>query len=357
MRLPPRSILSVGDRLLSLPTFRTHMVLGDANLYLGGGTQVELGAAQSSGVASVKLTAGHLIVNAGLDGTTLTLEAGGQVRELQLGASASIAIEVRRDFVPGRRDPLAEPSIQWYLTSGSCAVRGGDRPLDLEAPQTWDTVAGIDGLPSPVDQLPTWIDQEQITTLELRAQAELDAALVSGEPVSIRLLELCDPKAGGRRTENRALAAQSAAEIGLFEPLVKSLSDVQQKAAWKAHVDTIRRSLATAPEAADQLQETLTKLRGAQAADDLMELLLGYGPEAVGATREEVLQGVLPRLVGWLMSDQLDYRVLALHNLNELTGTSSLGGYQPQQTDQQRQRAVRYYEDRLQKGTLGLRGE
>ena len=357
VRVPPRSTLVAGDRLMGLPTFRTHVVLADANVYLSGAARVELSPNAAADAPSIRLVSGRLVINAGLVGNVATIEAGQEPRVLELAGSSSLAIEVRRPFTPGRSEPLADPVVTWHLTSGSCKFRGGSREFEKSAPVVWETSASGDELPRPIEQLPAWIDREGASPVERRAQEDLNAALESGVAVSTRLLELSDPAGRGRRAENRALAAQCAAQVGLFEPLVKSLADVQQKAAWRTQVETIRAELASQPEAVGQLRETLVALRGEEAAADLEEMLLGYGPEQVGRTREEVREGALQRLIERLNSDQLDYRVLALHNLNELTGTSSLGGYQPQQSEGQRERALRYYRERLEKGTLAPRAE
>ena len=42
VRMPPRSPISTGDELLTLPKFRTHVVLADINAHLSGGTRVHL---------------------------------------------------------------------------------------------------------------------------------------------------------------------------------------------------------------------------------------------------------------------------------------------------------------------------
>jgi hypothetical protein len=58
------------------------------------------------------------------------------------------------------------------------------------------------------------------------------------------------------------------------------------------------------------------------------------------------------RLVRWLENEDLTYRVLASHNINEITGTYYLGGYRPQHTAAQRQREIKYYADRFDRGEL-----
>ncbi len=92
--------------------------------------------------------------------------------------------------------------------------------------------------------------------------------------------------------------------------------------------------------------------RGEDEADELMEMLLGFNSQSVGATQAEVKNGALVRLLRWLRDDDLTYRVLAAHNVNEITGTTGLGGYRPEHTADQRRREMKYYWDRWEKGEL-----
>ena len=69
VRLPPRSAVAMGDRLLALPTFRTHVVLADVNAYLSGGSQLVLPTAED--VAgdtdlNLSLTYGEVLLERGL---------------------------------------------------------------------------------------------------------------------------------------------------------------------------------------------------------------------------------------------------------------------------------------------------
>jgi hypothetical protein len=188
--------------------------------------------------------------------------------------------------------------------------------------------------------------------LERRARQRIAEALVPDEPVSVRLLELSDPADRGRRTEDRALAARSGAYVGLYDPLVTALGDVNQRASWRAQIDALRQAIARDPSAIEGIHAAFALERGPEAADDLMEMLLGFDAAAVGRTREEVQQGAIVRLLRWMKDDDLLYRVLAAHNVNEILGTRDVGGYKPEQTAAQRERMLNRIWERFERGEL-----
>lgn len=358
IRLPPRTAISAGDRLLVLPKFRTHIALADSNLYLSGGTQLVLSESEQPGggaLLTLNIVYGRLLVNAGLNGCRQLWQVGDEQREVQLGGSVSLAVEVRRVFVPGGNleEETAPIEASWYLTSGSIewpSPAGGTQTIS--APATWKTIEGVDELPQPIEELPDWIDREEITDMERRARSKLAEELEPGKAVGITLLELNDPRDRGRQREVRTLAAEASLYVGEFEPFVKSLSDTDQSRYWDSHIDSLREALALSPAVASRVREAFVNLRGQEAADDLMEMVQGYDQEAVGQTRDELQQGALVKLLGWLDSDSLDYRVLAIYNLNEITGTSYLAGYRPDSDSTQRKRALRKLWDRFESNEL-----
>ena len=355
VRLPPRSALAAGDRLLSLPTFRTHVVLADVNAYLAGGAELAVTGAASDGELALATPHGQFIFNAGLNGNRLALAMGDQTRIVNLGPSSSLAIEVRRVFVPGAvlgQEP-APTVIRWYLTSGKADWTGG-APVgaSAEGPAMWVTADSADGAAETIKDLPKWVDEQSTTANERRAQEAVAGALAAGEPVNTALLELTDETGRGRLTEVRALAAESSAYVGQFDPLVKALSDVGQRASWEKQITTLRDSIARDPAAAEAVRDAFAAQRGEKAAADLMEMLLGFDAAAVGVTREEVQQGVLVRLIRWMNDEDLTYRILSSYVVNEILGTNYLGGYRPQHTAAQRKRELRHYWDRLERGEL-----
>jgi len=351
LRMPPRSKVLTGSYLLALPKFRVHVVLADVNAYLSGGTRVGLPlgvttmGSPTGDEADLELSLdyGRVLLNAGLKGSRVSLLVGDEVRRIHLVGSASLAVEVQRIFVPGSNNEQESSPVEaaWYLTSGTVDwLADAGEPLTLQAPVMWKTVGGVDGQPLPIEELPAWIDRELMTDLQRRARDTLAEELVPGEPVGIRLLELNDPRDKGRRSEVRSLAAEASVYVGEFEPFVKALSDKDQRRAWKSHIKTLRQALALSPDIAAQVHEAFIALRGEQAAKDLMEMIAGYDEGSIGSTQQAVLEGAVATLVRRLESDSLDYRVLAIYNLNEIFGTTSLKGFRADDSDQRRKIAV-----------------
>ena len=357
-RVAPRTPITAGETLMSLPTFRTHVVLADANVYLSGGAEVEVrapgaGAGTDAAEFGLRIPYGQVILNSGLNGNKIDLSLADQDRLAQLGPSSSLAVEVRRIFVPGpatNRQP-APVEASWYLTSGSIEWNGEK----VEAPATWTTVDGVDSAPAGIANLPNWVDRELISSTERSARDAVAEAIVAGEPVNIKLLELSDKNARGRRTEDRALAARSGAYVGLYDALVASLNDVTQRGTWRAQIDELRQAIARDPSAAEGIKEAFALERGQEAADDLMEMVFGFDAAAVGTTPDEVKNGALVRIIRWMDDDDLTYRVLASYNWDEITGTRLFGNYRPEQNDAQRKRALRHHWERLEKGELGAK--
>lgn len=362
LRLPPRSALASGDQLLVFPTFRTHVVLGkDVNAFLSGGTAATLMTAGEiagdvRGDFGLAIPYGRVILNSGAAGNRVALALGDEVRVIELGPSSSLAIDVQRRFVPGTNPPKETYPlvVTYYLTTGK-ASWGGEQSAEgqsAEGQATWTTVDGEDKPPQSIDVLPDWINAEPLSGLDQSARDVVKDALVAGQPVAISLLELTDPSRLGKRIEVRGLAGKCAAQIGEFAPLVKSLSDMSERPKWKDRIETLRDAVARDPSSAEAIAKTFAVDRGQTAAGDLMEMLLGFDSQDVGAAKETVKDGALVRLINWMDNDDLSYRVLASYNVNEITGTTSLGGYRPEHTAQKRKSELRFYWDRLEKGDL-----
>lgn len=357
IRMPGGSKLQSQDQLLTLPMFRTHVQLDGVSVYLVDGAEIELLSPEVSGDgdapvdAALELSYGQLLLSAGLDGNRVLLTAGDVTRDLRLDASADLAVEVRRRFVPGAAlSEIGPLEVNWYLTTGSMRLVSEEGEASIDAPSAWRTEEDVDSEPGPFAELPGWVEPQRLSSIERGAMRAVGDALDAGKPVAIRLLELSDKRGLGRRFEVRSLAAKSGAYVGVFEPFVRALNDPDLKAVWDQQIETMREALARNPRSADQLQADLESLRGEVAAADLLEMLLGYDQAAVGATVEEQKEGILPTLIRRLDSDTLDYRVLAAHNLNQITGKSY--NYRPQHSARQRQRALRIFWDRLDKGEL-----
>ncbi len=361
LRLPPRSTFMAGDRVLTLPAFRTHVVLHpDVNAYLGGGTEIVLLRPDDAGGATnIAIPYGQLILNSGPSGNRVALAHGEQTRVITLGPSSSLAIEVRRTYTPGinPQNTPAPLEVSWYLTSGKAEwdedPASGLAGQTAEGPATWTTsAAGVDAPPQAIDDLPEWIDKEPTTTLEARARDDIAETVAANQPVNGALLELTTGTGIGRRVEVRQLAARGASYVGEFEPLVKALADLQQKAKWDDQVAALRDAIARDPANVDRIHAAFALQRGEDAADELTEMVVGFSPESIGTTRAAVQEGSMLQLINWLNDDDLTFRVLASLSLDEITGMTGLGGYRPEQTESQRRRAISIYSKRFDDGEL-----
>ena len=347
IRMPPRSPISTGDELLTLPKYRTHVVLSDINTYLWGGTRVHLPVEQFDTRAAdtelnLEMIYGRLMLNAGLKGSQVAMQVGDQLREFHMAGSASLAVEVQRVFVPGTdyEKETAPIIATWYLTSGSVewpTASGGIQTI--KTPAIWKTIDGIDEIPELLQELPAWIDRDQLTGTERSASEDIAKELDADRPVGIRLLELTEGKGLGRRKEVRVLAAASSVFVGEFEPLVKTLNDNGQNRVWETHIQALRQAMAQSPEDAAHVRQAFVNLRGEEAAQDLLEMVVGYNAEHIGTTRDAIQTGALSRLIQWLDHDSLDYRVLASHNIRQIVG--KVKGYRPDDTSKRRKIRLR----------------
>jgi hypothetical protein len=335
LRLSPQSAINAGDTLLVLPKYRTLIGLDNVSLYIFGGTQVTLPAPElADGTGDMRLplelSYGRLQLNASHRGSRMVLKVGADLREFDLDNSASLVVEVHRVFVPGMdyEKESAVVEVIWYLTSGKATWRNADgNEQNLTSPAIWKTVSGMDTEVQTAADWPKWIEKDDVSSLARRARERLDEELPVGQPVNLRILELNDATDSNRET--RSLSAEASLYIGEFEPFIKSLNDSDQDAAWKEHIAAMRQAMARSPHAALKLREDFTSIRGGEAGMDLMAMMRGFTPQQIGTTREELKQGVVLDLVRWLEHDSLDYRVLAIYDLDEIKGSTNLKNYQP----------------------------
>lgn len=341
VRLPPRSSIVAGDTLLALPKYRTHVVLKDVNSYLSGGTQIML-PEQSDDDAKlvIDMSYGRLLLNAGLKGSNVSFKVGETTREFRLDNSASLAVEVHRIFVPGTdySQQVAPYEVNWYLTSGSVQWNlTGDKET-IKAPAAWVSLNGSDEPSAAVAEFPNWIDREPMSELERRARDRFAEDLPVGQPVGLRLEEINAEAGAGR--EIRTLSAESSLYVGEFEPFVKSLNDSDQRVAWRSHIAEMRQALARDPLTAAKLRQAFIALRGRQDGELLYAMVSGFSPEQVGTTRNELKTGIVVDLVRALEHESLDFRVLAIYNLDEIKGTKDLAGFRPDGIPRTRATAV-----------------
>ena len=290
---------------------------------------------------ALEMSYGKLLLNAGLKGSDVSLQVGNDLREFHLDSSASLAVDVHRVFVPGSDYGVDNAPVEadWYLTSGSVKwTDASGATTTIRAPATWKTVNDFDEAPAPYLDLPRWVDREPLSDLERRARDRFTEELVIGLPVELRLQELNEEQRAPR--EVKMLSAEASLYVGEFAPFVNSLNDSDQRVAWRSHIEAMRQALARSPQVAEQLHETFIQLRGREDGENLMQMVRGFTPAEVGTTREEVKQGAVIELIRWLEHPSLDYRVLAIYNLDEIKGTKDLKDYRPDGVQRSRGIAV-----------------
>lgn len=362
-RVEPRAAVIAGQRLLALPEFRPKITLASGiHLDLTGGTQVVAiddnaasGAGPdfaAAGVPTIDLVYGRLVlINTSNAEQELRVKLGLIVGDARLARNATLAIELEPQYVPGN-DPRQTPAplmVRLYAPDGGVVWH------DMAGEKTADTASRwsiTDGKASEVAAdaaPPEWIDQEPIVQLsEQRYGAPVvESTLVSDRPVDTQLLELFQ---GSGRKEVKSLVARSSIHVGLFEPFVDALRDSEQKANWRTHIEALRSAMALSPVSAESVRQALVEQRGPQAAADLYEMLCGYNAAEIGTTPEQVKTGALARLIDWLEDDSLDYRVLAVHNLREITGKQLMPN--PAANLVVRKQNVRNWRRRLESGEL-----
>jgi hypothetical protein len=330
IRMPPRSVITAGETLLALPKYRTHVVIKDVNTYISGGTQIMLPEQEDDDEKlAIEMSYGRLLLNAGMKGSDVSLKIGETTHEFRLDNSASLAVEVHRIFVPGTdySHQVAPYEVNWYLTSGNVRWNlDGDKET-IKAPAVWRSLNGEDEPAETLAEFPNWIDREPMSDLERRARDRFAEDLPVGQPVGLRLEEINAEAGAGR--EIRTLSAESSLYVGEFEPFVKSLNDSDQRVAWRSHIGAMRQALARDPLVAAKLRQAFIELRGPDDGELLYSMVCGFSPEQVGTTRDELKTGVVVDLVRALEHESLDYRVLAIYNLDEIKGTKDLAGFRP----------------------------
>ncbi len=362
-RVEPRAAITAGERVLSLPEFRPKVALASGlHLDLSGGTQVLVdqeqdqkvdreSAAAAVATPTVELVYGRMMLaNPTESEKHVRLRLGSKTGEAQLGRNAMLAIEVERKYVPGA-DPRKEPApveCRLYAPDGGVVWKDDAGTKVIEKASRW--TIGATGATEPVADTapPDWIYNEPLVQAsEQRYAPKLESALVSDTPVDMQLLEIFQ---SSKQREAKSLVAKSSIHVGMFEPFIKALGDPDQKSNWKTHIDALRAAMALNPESANKVWQTLVDQRGRPAAGDLFEMLCGYSADAIGTTPEQLKTGAIALLINRLEDNSLDYRVLAVQDLADITGKRLMAN--PAASPAERTVAIRKWRARLDVGDL-----
>lgn len=364
LRMAPRSAVVSGQKLLALPEFRPIVSLVNGiHMDLAGGTVVTLGAANDAaagaaiapthaGLPTIDLMYGRIVlINTSNDEQPVHLVLGSTLADARLAHNATLAIEVERKYVPGS-DPRKTPApviARLYVPDGGVTWQDAHGTATVDKASEWTIADGVATALVASSSPPTWIDQETTpqSSEQRFAAPVIDAALASNRPADVQLLELFQ---GNGRREVKSLVARSGMHVGLFVPFIEALRDSGQRPNWTAHIQSLRAAMALGPESSEKIWQALVEQRGNSAAADLYEMLCGYNTEQIGQTPDQLKTGAIARLIDWLDKESLDYRVLAVHDLWEITGKQLMPN--PTANAAERARNIKAWRMRLDGGQL-----
>lgn len=342
-------VLVAGERLVVLPTFRPQIALPSAvQLLFAGEGALQMLEPGEDQVPRVAIEYGRIrAVTAGKAGAAVELDLAGISGRLTLAdADSAVAIRVARWAPPGSDPRVAEgmPVVELYNLGGRALWQpsGGSQVeipprhvrlyVGVEPPQTLGPF-----------QPPEWIEARSVPPIDRQAAAVLERALDVARPLNLSLQEMTKD----RRVEVRALAARCLAALDDFDAVIRELNDSRQYSFWSGDLEALRLALARGPETAAKVYETLKLLRSTD-ADDLFRLLWGYSPE-------QLARGGAAQLVRYLEHESMDVRVLALLNLQAITGKTEF--YRPDRplNQPQTRTAIQNWKQLLEKGQIAYR--
>lgn len=344
VRLPTRETLSVGDRLLALPSYRPQIALGNGlTIDLLGGTLVELRPIDAGGTPGILLLRGRLMAfNVGGSKGALRLESGKSVNTVTL-TSAELGIEFISRRAPGE-DPMAVTTSDLALYGKSGQVAWGtptvaESPLSM--PGQWLITEGAAPTPLPAAATqPTWLTSDERDVLEKQAADFVELGLRSDKAVSVALREMV----GDRRAENVQLALRCLAQLGDYDDFMPLLRDPTQRySTWERYVLMLVEALDFGPEYAGRVRDALVKQHGPN-GEPLYRILWGYSDD-------ELKNGSAQYLVEMLDHADLEYRIFAIWTLCDITGQPP-GGYLPQDPQPRRKAAILKWEQKLKDGLI-----
>lgn len=334
LRLPQHEPLTAGERIICLPGFRGTISLNSSiTAQVLGGTAITFEPVDADSGPVLQIEYGRLVLmNSGTPDAKIKLHMGDISGVLTLNDASSVAgIETRPELLDGT-DPMKEiPSrfAMLYVGKGTVSWQtdGAAAAETIAAPARRSLVSEEPAQSIADTDLPTWLLTDDTSEVDRRGADVLAANIAPDRSARLTLLEL----AQNRRNEVKALAVQGLGHLGYFEPMIDALGEALQRSSWDEHIGQMHQALARGPETAAKLRAAIVKRRPNQAAE-IFRMLSGY-------TEAQLRGGEAATLVADLDSADLDLRVLAIWNLERITGKDF--SYRPQDSPNLRQGAVR----------------
>lgn len=345
VRVQPRDVVVVGDRLLALPGYRPQVALANGLTFdMLAGSAVELLPLDAAGTPGVRLLRGRLMLfTVGGPQGKLLLEDGMKQVTLTLGGGAEVALEhLFRRYVG--TDPAGGP-LPWALVvtvkSGELGWSGrAGEQQSLKGPGQWVLTDSTDVAPLAGGLPPAWMSVDERDLLERQAADYLETALRGGKAVKVALEETV----GDRRSENQQLALRCLAQLGAFDDYLPILNDATQRyATYDRYLGYMSEAMDWGPFYAESVRAAMIKHHGPAKGAELYRMLWSYDDE-------QLRGGMAKYLVETLDHEELDFRTLAYWNLTRITGLSI--SYAPQDPPLKRRPNIQKWVQKLELGQI-----
>ncbi len=353
-RVPPEDILTSGQDLLSLPTFRPVMALTAdlTTIRLVGGTRIAFQPSVVEGVPGLKIDYGRVIIQpVGEKETRLAMTFGNQSDgqrkgELKFGDGAStLTIEVTHELAAGENPEGQAPGLKVNLgliTGKVQWIEEGAKPVEIADMQQL-TLSGaqpaVPEKPVAMESTPDWTSTGSVSLLERNTSAALEEMVGRERPVDLGLKELAEH----RKKEVRRLAIGCLGHLGVFDQMVAVLNDPAQWLRRPDYINDLRAALSRGPHVAGDVRKAFERQYGPDAVG-LYRMLWEFTDEQLKNDKADVM------LVESLDNNLLAVRALSFWNLQNITGMGLY--YKPDDAPNKRQQAIRHWRGRLKSGDI-----
>ncbi|MCA9183864.1 MAG: hypothetical protein KDA51_20520 [Planctomycetales bacterium] len=345
--------LPIGSRWVIPPSTRTTIDLPSGVLWTAcGPSQLELASvgkdhADAEQATRIVTPLCRALVRGGPDGGALLLSTPVGDFKLELSQPNSLA-SVEMSYRPVEAGSIVDqqstkPILIIVAAEESLRItrldpNGSSEPQELSLGDGLACVAESQPIRFRLQNIPAWFRSSIERPIDGLAVADLSRATekrttdpkvlasdatqtetsTGGAELDIasKLIEL----SRSRRPESAALAVQVSLLCGNWHPLAAGfLDDVRMRSHWTPTLNLARQLLAAEPTAEVEARKSFTKAY-AEAGTDLVDLMCGFPADQLDAD-------ALAKIVQRLESSQLAMRVLAVYQLQILTGKSL--GIQP----------------------------
>lgn len=318
-RATQETSIVLGDELTSLPIYRPQFDFTNGlNLTMVGASQLRIDDESIPEYLILKVHHGRYLLQSNDGISSLELRFGTRRGQLAFdNPQSTVAVELERVHLPGS-DPTTNEAhvlLSAYVTSGAVSwiedesnateVLSGRRLVILN-----NRAANVEDF----SEEPAWISGADQKPRDPIAKKQLEPRIDLERPVTLALFENADSRI--KLNELRSLSACSLAHFGEFGPIIATLNDPGMKAYWPEIVKAIRIAITNDQASAVKVREAFEMLHS-ERGGELFRMLWGYSPS-------ELQAGADDKLVGFLEDESLDFRVLAIEALKEITGRETM---------------------------------